>query len=164
MIGVEFCAKTFDINNKKVKIQIWDTAGQEAFQAITRTYYKGAIGAILVYDISRRETFTHVKKWLEEVRNYCCKNVVIILVGNKKNDLEDKRRVSYKEGEDFAKENGLIFLETSTKNSNDIDEALQLSIQCILKNIERGEIILDSSSNINLNKGMIKQDKGVCCF
>ena len=67
-IGVEFGAKTIDINGKSIKIQIWDTAGQEAFQAITRTYYKGAIGALLVYDITRRETFTHVTKWLDDVR------------------------------------------------------------------------------------------------
>jgi small GTP-binding protein len=77
------------IDNKVVKIQIWDTAGQEAFQAITRTYYKGAVGALLVYDITRRETFTHVTKWLEEVKNNSTKSIVIILVGNKK-DLETK--------------------------------------------------------------------------
>ncbi len=77
------------IENKVIKIQIWDTAGQEAFQAITRTYYKGAVGALLVYDITRRETFTHVTKWLDEVKNNSTKSIVIILVGNKK-DLESK--------------------------------------------------------------------------
>jgi small GTP-binding protein len=77
------------LDNKIVKIQIWDTAGQEAFQAITRTYYKGAVGALLVYDITRKETFTHVTKWLEEVKNNSTKSIVIILVGNKK-DLESK--------------------------------------------------------------------------
>ena len=99
-IGVEFGAKTIDINGKSIKIQIWDTAGQEAFQAITRTYYKGAIGALLVYDITRRETFTHVTKWLDDVRTNSSKNVTVILIGNKK-DLEDKRQVSYEEGEAF---------------------------------------------------------------
>jgi len=88
-IGVEFGAKTIDIDNKLIKIQIWDTAGQEAFQAITRTYYKGAVGALLVYDITRKETFLHVVKWLEEVRNNSSRQIVIILVGNKK-DLEQK--------------------------------------------------------------------------
>lgn len=88
-IGVEFGAKTIEIDGKVVKIQIWDTAGQEAFQAITRTYYKGAVGALLVYDITRRETFTHVKKWLEDVRANSSKSIVIILIGNKK-DLENK--------------------------------------------------------------------------
>ena len=88
-IGVEFGAKIIDLNGKSVKIQIWDTAGQEAFQAITRTYYKGATGALVVYDITRRDTFTHVSKWLDEVRANALKEIQIILIGNKK-DLEDK--------------------------------------------------------------------------
>ena len=72
-----------------MKLQIWDTAGQEAFQAITRTYYNGAAGALVVYDITRRETFTHVTKWLEEVKENSSTSIVIILIGNKK-DLENK--------------------------------------------------------------------------
>ena len=88
-IGVEFGAKSIEIDNKIIKIQIWDTAGQEAFQAITRTYYKGAVGALLVYDITRRETFTHITKWLEEVKMNSSKSIVCILIGNKK-DLENK--------------------------------------------------------------------------
>ena len=86
---MEFGAKTIELNNKTIKIQIWDTAGQEAFQAITRTYYKGDLGALLVYDITRRDTFTHVTKWLEEVKMNSSKSICIILIGNKK-DLEDK--------------------------------------------------------------------------
>ena len=169
-IGVEFGAKTIDINGKSIKIQIWDTAGQEAFQAITRTYYKGAIGALLVYDITRRETFTHVTKWLDDVRTNSSKNVTVILIGNKK-DLEDKRQVSYEEGEAFAKENGLMFLETSAKTAYNVVEAFNLSAQCILNNIERTGIDPTISSNINLNKGMenVNQggingpNKGACC-
>ena len=88
-IGVEFGAKTLELDNQIVKIQIWDTAGQEAFQAITRTYYKGAVGALLVYDITRKETFQHVSKWLGEVKNNSSKQIVVILIGNKK-DLEQK--------------------------------------------------------------------------
>ena len=152
-IGVEFGAKTIEINGKTIKIQIWDTAGQEAFQAITRTYYKGAIGALLVYDITRRETFTHVTKWLDDVRTNSSKNVTVILIGNKK-DLEDKRQVSYEEGEAFAKENGLMFLETSAKTAYNVVESFNLSAQCILNNIERTGIDPTLNSNINLNKGM----------
>ena len=169
-IGVEFGAKTIDINGKSIKIQIWDTAGQEAFQAITRTYYKGAIGALLVYDITRRETFTHATKWLDDVRTNSSKNVTVILIGNKK-DLEDKRQVSYEEGEAFAKENGLMFLETSAKTAYNVVEAFNLSAQCILNNIERTGIDPTISSNINLNRGMenVNQgvmngpNKGACC-
>ena len=152
-IGVEFGGKTIQVNGKNIKIQIWDTAGQEAFQAITRTYYKGATGALVVYDITRRDTFTHVTKWLDDVRTNSSKNVTIILIGNKK-DLEDKRQVSYEEGEAFAKENGLMFLETSAKTAYNVVESFNLSAQCILNNIERTGIDPTLNSNINLNKGM----------
>ena len=135
-IGVEFGAKTIELNNKTIKSQIWDTAGQEQFQAITRTYYKGAIGALLVYDITRRDTFTHVTKWLEEVKSNSSKHICVILIGNKK-DLEDKRQVTYEEGESFARENGLMFLETSAKTAFNVVEAFNLSAQAILRSEER---------------------------
>ena len=159
-IGVEFGAKTIQINGKTIKIQIWDTAGQEAFQAITRTYYKGAIGALLVYDITRRDTFTHVTKWLDDVRTNSSKNVTVILIGNKK-DLEDKRQVSYEEGEAFAKEHGLMFLETSAKTAYNVVESFNLSAQCILNNIDRTGVDPTINSNINLNKGMEGANQGV---
>ena len=159
-IGVEFGAKTIQINGKTIKIQIWDTAGQEAFQAITRTYYKGAIGALLVYDITRRDTFTHVTKWLDDVRTNSSKNVTVILIGNKK-DLEDKRQVSYEEGEAFAKENGLMFLETSAKTAYNVVESFNLLAQCILNNIDRTGVDPTINSNINLNKGMEGANQGV---
>ena len=149
-IGVEFGAKTIQINGKQIKIQIWDTAGQEAFQAITRTYYKGAIGALLVYDITRKDTFIHVTKWLEEVRNNSSKTITVILIGNKK-DLEDKRQVSYEEGEAFAKENGLMFLETSAKTAYNVVESFNLSAQCILNNIQKNGVEPSPNPNINLN-------------
>ena len=153
-IGVEFGAKTISINGKSVKIQIWDTAGQEAFQAITRTYYKGAIGALLVYDITRKETFIHVTKWLEEVRNNSSKTITVILIGNKK-DLEDKRQVSYEEGEAFAKENGLMFLETSAKTAYNVVESFNLSAQCILNNIQKNGVDPTVNSNVKLNNDNI---------
>eukprot|EP00340_Litonotus_pictus_P005264 CAMPEP_0170525704 /NCGR_PEP_ID=MMETSP0209-20121228/11148_1 /TAXON_ID=665100 ORGANISM="Litonotus pictus, Strain P1" /NCGR_SAMPLE_ID=MMETSP0209 /ASSEMBLY_ACC=CAM_ASM_000301 /LENGTH=186 /DNA_ID=CAMNT_0010815089 /DNA_START=78 /DNA_END=638 /DNA_ORIENTATION=+ len=137
-IGVEFGAKTIDLDNKLVKIQIWDTAGQEAFQAITRTYYKGAVGALLVYDITRKETFLHVAKWLEEVRNNSSRQIVIILIGNKK-DLETKRQVSYEEGESLARENGLMFLEVSAKTAHNVEEAFTVSANKILENIDNNK-------------------------
>ena len=169
-IGVEFGAKTIQIGGKSIKIQIWDTAGQEAFQAITRTYYKGAIGALLVYDITRRDTFIHVTKWLEEVKNNSSKTITIILIGNKK-DLEDKRQVTYEEGEAFAKENGLMFLETSAKTAYNVVESFNLSAQCILNNIQKNGVDPNINSNINLtddtkNPGGIhgpNEKKGGCC-
>ena len=172
-IGVEFGAKTISINGKSVKIQIWDTAGQEAFQAITRTYYKGAIGALLVYDITRKETFVHVTKWLEEVRNNSSKTITVILIGNKK-DLEDKRQVSYEEGEAFEKENGLMFLETSAKTAYNVVESFNLSAQCILNNIQKNGVDPTVNSNMRLNNNNVSpgginpgvggnEKKGGCC-
>lgn len=163
-IGVEFGAKTIELNNKTIKIQIWDTAGQEQFQAITRTYYKGAIGALLVYDITRRDTFTHVTKWLEEVKSNSSKHICVILIGNKK-DLEDKRQVTYEEGESFARENGLMFLETSAKTAFNVVEAFNLSAQAILNNIEKTGV--DPTENKNKmkieNKTQEPVKKGGCC-
>ena len=168
-IGVEFGAKTIQLNGKTIKIQIWDTAGQEAFQAITRTYYKGAIGALLVYDITRKDTFIHARKWLDEVKNNSSKTITVILIGNKK-DLEEKRQVSYEEGEAFAKENDLMFLETSAKTSYNVVEAFNLSASSILNGIDKNGVDPNIKSNINLinenkNPGGIQQipQKKKCC-
>ncbi|KAJ5066241.1 ras-related protein rab-2-a [Anaeramoeba ignava] len=125
-IGVEFGARTIKINSETIKLQIWDTAGQESFRSITRSYYRGAAGTLLVYDITRKETFDHLKAWLEEAREHS-ENLEIMLIGNKK-DLKHRREVSYEQGEKFARENNLQFLETSAKENENIEEAfLQIS-------------------------------------
>jgi GTPase SAR1 family protein len=97
-------------------------AGQESFRSITRSYYRGAAGALLVYDITRRETFNHLTRWLEEARQNANGSMVIMLVGNK-GDLDHRRQVTKEEGEKFAQENGLIFLETSAKTAANVEEA-----------------------------------------
>jgi len=120
-IGVEFGARMITIDKKQIKLQIWDTAGQESFRSITRSYYRGAAGALLVYDITRRETFTHLTSWLEESRQHASPNMTIMLIGNKCDD-DDKRAVSKEEGEAFAKQHGLLFLETSAKTAHNVEE------------------------------------------
>ena len=161
-IGVEFAAKIIELDGKFIKIQIWDTAGHEAFQSITRTYYRGAAGALLVYDITRRDTYIHLIKWLSELKENAPKDITIILIGNK-NDLENERQVSYEEGENFAKENGLLFLETSAKTAHNIVEAFNLSAMKILNNIPKnGEKIPKENIKIEKeenNKDVIKNKK-----
>ena len=100
----------------------WDTAGQESFRSITRSYYRGAAGALLCYDITRRETFDHLASWLEDARQHANPNMTIMLVGNK-SDLSHRRVVSFEEGQEFANANGLLFLETSAKTSVNVDAA-----------------------------------------
>ncbi|CAN8231695.1 unnamed protein product [Cochlearia groenlandica] len=121
-IGVEYGGRTVTIDNKPIKLSIWDTGGQEKFRSITRSYYRGAAGALLVYDITRRETFNHIASWLEDARQYANTNMTITLIGNMC-DLDNKREVTIEEGEKFAKENGLIFMETSSKTDHNVDEA-----------------------------------------
>jgi len=125
------------IEGKSIKLQIWDTAGSESFQSITRSYYRGAAGALLVYDVTRRETFDHLTRWLEEARQNANANMVVMLIGNKV-DLEHRRVVSTEEGQKFANEHGLIFLESSAKTAQNVEEAFSGVAAAIYKNIENG--------------------------
>lgn len=138
-IGVEFGARLIEIGEKKtpIKLQVWDTAGQESFRSITRSYYRGSAGALLVYDVTRRETFNHLTRWLEEARNNSNSNMIIMLIGNKV-DLESKRAVSYEEGKAFADTHGLIFIETSAKTAQNVEEAFVSTANSIYNNIEQG--------------------------
>uniref|UniRef100_A0A673W129 Ras-related protein Rab-25 n=1 Tax=Salmo trutta TaxID=8032 RepID=A0A673W129_SALTR len=112
-IGVEFATRSIQVDGKTVKAQIWDTAGQERYRAITSAYYRGAVGALLVYDIAKHLTYENVERWLKELRDHADSNIVIMLVGNK-SDLRHLRAVPTDEARTFAEKNGLSFLETST--------------------------------------------------
>jgi len=157
-IGVEFGARMVTIDNRQIKLQIWDTAGQESFRSITRSYYRGAAGALLVYDISRRETFAHLTRWLEEARSNGNENMTIMLIGNKC-DLEHRRQVSPEEGQKFAQEHGLMFLETSAKTARNVEEAFLKPAEEIYKKIQRG--IYDvSNEQYGIKVGMASQPNG----
>lgn len=136
-IGVEFGARLIPIDNKQIKLQIWDTAGQESFRSITRSYYRDAAGALLVYDITRRESFNHLSRWLEEARQNGNPNMTIMLIGNK-SDLEHRRAVSSKEGEAFAQEHNLIFLETSAKSAANVELAFINTAEKVYEKIKSG--------------------------
>lgn len=122
-IGVEFGAKNLTLSNKTYRIQVWDTAGQENFRSITRAYYKNSVCAMVVYDITNRESFHNVLTWIEDCKNQCPKTVFLVLVGNK-SDLEDKRKVMYNEAVDFANKNGMLFFETSAKNGTNVEKVI----------------------------------------
>ncbi|MCL7036476.1 hypothetical protein MKW94_001951 [Papaver nudicaule] len=152
-IGVEFGAKMVTIDTRPIKLQIWDTAGQEAFRSITRSYYRGAAGALLVYDITRRETFNHLARWLEDARQHASPNMAIALIGNKC-DLAHRRAVTKEEGEQFAKENGLIFMEASARTSQNVNEAFTSTAKRILQNIQDGVFdVSNESSGIKVGHG-----------
>ena len=120
-----------EIKGKKVKLQIWDTAGQERFKNITASYYRGGNGVLLIYDITDRESFESLNFWLIEIEKNANKNVKILLMGNNC-DLEDKRKVSYQEGKDFAIKYNMLFLEASAKDNINIKEAFELLIEEII--------------------------------
>ena len=138
-IGVEFGSKIVPVGGRTVKLQIWDTAGQERFRSVTRSYYRGAAGALLVYDITSRESFNSLTNWLTDARTLASPQIVILMVGNKK-DLEDEREVTFLEASRFAQENGLMFLETSAKTGNSVEEAFLKCSKNILAKIETGEL------------------------
>lgn len=145
-IGVEFGARMITIDSKQIKLQIWDTAGQEAFRSITRSYYRGAAGALLVYDITRRETFNHLTTWLEDARQHSNSNMVIMLIGNK-SDLDSRREVRREEGEAFAREHGLVFMETSAKTAANVEEAFINTAKEIYEKIQEGVFDINNEAN-----------------
>ena len=131
-IGVDFKIKTLELDNKSVKLQIWDTAGEERFRNIVSSYYRGAHGIMMVYDITDLESFQNLNSWLIEIEKNASKNVYKILVGNKK-DMESDRKVTYEQGKEFASQYGMKFFETSAKESVNVNEAFEMMTKEIIK-------------------------------
>lgn len=171
-IGVEFQTQVVEIDGKEVKAQVWDTAGQERFRAVTSAYYRGAVGALIVYDISRKTTFESIKRWLDELNTHCDTTVARMLVGNKC-DLEDIRDVSVEEGKSLAEEEGLFFIETSALNSTNVNTAFEIVIREIYNNISRKTLNSESyKAELSVNRvslangiDLSKQNKSFasCC-
>ena len=144
-IGVEFGAKNLKIEDKIYRIQIWDTAGQENFRSITRAYYKNSACALVVYDISNRESFDNINTWIEDCKSQSPQTIFMVLVGNK-NDLEDKRAVTIEEGKELAEKNKMMFFETSAKTGTNVDEIFLRSAETIAKKIEENYYDLENES------------------
>ena len=121
-IGVDFKIKTFDIDEKRIKMQIWDTAGQERFKNIIASYYRVAHGILLIYDVTDKDSFKNLSNWLIEIEKNSSKNVLKVLIGNK-TDLEEKRVISYNQAKEFADSYGLKYIETSAKKNLNVNEA-----------------------------------------
>ncbi|CAM8896723.1 unnamed protein product [Rhodiola kirilowii] len=121
-IGVEFATRSLKLDGKIIKAQIWDTAGQERYRAITSAYYRGAVGALLVYDVTRRATFENVERWLSELRNHTDPNIVVMLVGNK-SDLRHLVAVTTEDGKSFAERESVYFFETSALEATNVENA-----------------------------------------
>ncbi|KER33211.1 hypothetical protein T265_12666, partial [Opisthorchis viverrini] len=153
-IGVEFATKIIELDDQKIKLQIWDTAGQERFRAVTRSYYRGAAGALLVYDITRKSTFNRIHTWLSDARRLTCHNTVVFLIGNKA-DLEEQRDVSYEEAKQLADENDLMFLECSAKSGTNVDDVFIETARKIYQNVQEGNVNLNSAEGGILSKGSI---------
>ena len=157
--------KTIEVEGKKVKLQIWDTAGEERFRNITSSYYKGGQGILLMYDITNRNSFESIKNWLIEVEKHADKNIYKILIGNKI-DLEKDRDITYNEGKEYAESEGMKFIETSAKDGSNIEEAFELITKEIIKsNINKNvnEIENKNNSKINLGDNIEFKPKKKCC-
>ena len=167
-VGVEFGSKQFNIDGHTIKAQIWDTAGQERYKAITSAYYKGAKGAFVVYDITRKGSFESVEKWVNDLKAAADKSLTIILVGNKC-DLEDQRQVTKEQGEEKANHLELAFMETSAFSGENLDKAFELMIKQVYDKChdeilaEGDEDIIEGGQDINLSKKNENAGTKGCC-
>lgn len=180
-IGVDFKVKHLELNNKRIKLTVWDTAGQERFRTLTSSYYRGAQGVVMVYDVTRRDSFDNLDHWLKEVKLYSPNNgegVVKLLVGNKidlseGSNGEYNRQVDRHEAEEWARNQGMLFLEASAKTKTGVQESF---MEVVNKILEDPDLLINTvpgkpKANVNLNKsggagakGMDMDDEvGYCC-
>ncbi|XP_075486964.1 ras-related protein RABA1d-like [Primulina tabacum] len=171
-IGVEFATRSMTVEGKVIKAQIWDTAGQERYRAITSAYYRGAVGALLVYDVTRHSTFESVERWLKELRDHTDPNIVAMLIGNK-TDLRHLVTVSPEDGTSFAEKESLYFMETSALDATNVDKAFsdvldQIYRMVSKKNMEAGEDSAASNvpsmgEKIDVSKDVSDMKRSGCC-
>ena len=166
-IGVDFKIKSIKINNKIIKLQIWDTAGQERFKSILSSYYKGANGILLLYDITNINSFKSLSNWLIDIEKNSSKNVKKILIGNKC-DLNELRKIPINKGKEFADTYNMKFIETSAKNNVNINECFNILGKELINNIDLKSNKKDKIFYLKDNENIIDKDDGVyksgrCC-
>ncbi|TYI91375.1 hypothetical protein E1A91_D03G187800v1 [Gossypium mustelinum] len=161
-IGVDFKIRTVEQDGKTIKLQIWDTAGQERFRTITSSYYRGAHGIIIVYDVTDQESFNNVKQWLNEIDRYATENVNKVLVGNKC-DLSAKKVVSYEAAKAFADELGIPFMETSAKNATNVEDAF-IAMTASIKNRMASQPAMNNArpSTVQIRGQPVTTNSGCC--
>jgi Ras-related protein Rab-1A len=160
-IGVDFKIQTIQLDNKIIKLQIWDTAGQDRFKTITTSYYRGSHGIVIVYDITDKESFLNVRNWLAEVHKYASDNVKILLVGNKC-DLEKDRQVSIQEGQELANKLNIPFIEASAKDSTNVQQ-LFVKLTTILKEDKLKKEYIIPEEKVSLIGKDITIKSSSCC-
>ncbi|OQR87613.1 Rab8 family GTPase [Achlya hypogyna] len=164
-IGIDFKVKTIDVDGKRVKLQIWDTAGQERFRTITTAYYRGAMGILLVYDVTDDHSFQNVRNWMRQIQQHASPNVNKILIGNKCDVDPSERVVTTQQGEELAAEYGVQFFETSAKSNLNVEEAFRsiaVDVQKRLAECESDRLDVANERKIKLDDHENRASEGCC--
>jgi small GTP-binding protein len=159
-LGIDFKIKIINLEDKLIKLQIWDTAGQERFRTITKTYYKGANGIILTYDVTDENSFKNIRTWVKQIEQNAQSSVCKVLVGNKC-DRED-RKVTFEDGQKLAKEFNMQFFETSAKTNYNVNETFTYLTREILNSTEGGNR-KDEIKDLKEDRGKPKIEKDQKC-
>ncbi|OUM62208.1 hypothetical protein PIROE2DRAFT_51733 [Piromyces sp. E2] len=162
-IGIDFKIRTIELDGKRIKLQIWDTAGQERFRTITTAYYRGAMGILLVYDVTDERSFNNIRNWIHNIEQHASEGVNKILIGNKCDILEQKK-IDKEQGQALADEYGIKFLETSAKSNIGVEEAFFTLARDIKKRlIDNAEEKKQDSKGQTINPGETQGSAGGCC-
>ena len=163
-IGVDFKVKTLELQNKQIKMQIWDTAGQERFRNVISSYFRGAHGILLIYDVTNRDSFKNLESWLIEIEQNSSENVLKVLIGNK-NDLVDDKEIKTEEGQAFANRNGMQFIETSAKENTNVTEAFESLAKLMMEfnSEKKAPTTKNDKKALSASAGKDLKTKKKCC-
>merc|ERR1712199_120268 len=164
-IGIDFKIRTIELDGKKIKLQIWDTAGQERFRTITTAYYRGAMGILLVYDVTDEKSFGNIRNWIRNIEQHATESVNKMLIGNKC-DMVDQTVISTEKGQALADEYGIKFMETSAKSSPNVDQAFFTLAKDIKKRLiddsKTGSAQPSTGDSVRITNQTPKNDGGGC--